>query len=55
MRNRGIMRIAGPFLLLTVALSAADRPPNILLITADNLGYGDLGCYGNRENLTPSR
>ena len=54
MRNRGIMRIAGAFLLLTVALSAADRPPNILLITADNLGYGDLGCYGNRENLTPN-
>lgn len=28
--------------------------PNILLITADNLGYGDLGCYGNDEVLTPN-
>ncbi len=40
-------------LLLAAPAPAADRPPNILLITADNLGYGDLGCYGNRENLTP--
>lgn len=27
--------------------------PNILLITADNLGYGDLGCYGNKVMRTP--
>ncbi len=27
--------------------------PNILLITADNLGYGDLGCYGNKVMQTP--
>ncbi len=32
--------------------TAAPRP-NILLIYVDNVGYGDLGCYGNREVLTP--
>jgi arylsulfatase A len=27
--------------------------PNILFIYADNLGHGDLGCYGNKEVKTP--
>lgn len=30
-----------------------ERKPNIVLLYADNLGYGDLGCYGNREILSP--
>ena len=26
--------------------SAADKQPNIVLVIMDNLGYGELGCYG---------
>mgnify|MGYP001003730012 CR=1 FL=1 len=33
-------------------VSAADRP-NVLLIVADDLGYGDLGCYGQKTIPTP--
>lgn len=31
----------------------ADEKPNIVLMFLDNIGYGDLGCYGNREMKTP--
>src|SRR6476646_5755886 len=35
-------------------LHAADSPPNIILILADNLGSGDLGCYGSKVHRTPN-
>lgn len=39
--------------LLTDTAAAADDPPNILLIIADDLGYGDLACQGAEDMRTP--
>src|SRR5437588_1786865 len=42
-------------LLVSVATGhSADRRPNILVIVADDLGYGELSCQGNPEIPTPN-
>ena len=47
------VRVLLGLLALASALHAATSRPNILFILADDLGWGDLSCYGNTFLRTP--
>jgi arylsulfatase A-like enzyme len=40
-------------LVLAVAANLSGAPPHLVFILADDLGYGDLGCYGCPDIRTP--
>jgi len=53
-RMRSLFLIAALLVLAPPAQTAERKPPNILFILADDLGWGDLSCYGNARFKTPA-
>ena len=60
MNRRDFLKASGAgALTLTMGLRAgagrsADKKPNIIFIMADDLGYNELGCYGQQKIKTPN-
>ncbi|RFM28576.1 arylsulfatase [Deminuibacter soli] len=50
-----IKRIACTVAAITLTLAVmAQRKPNVIYIYADDMGYGELGCYGQQKIKTPN-
>ena len=47
------MRLLLFLLFLCPALTSVAQKPNIIVILCDDLGYGDLACYGHPHIKTP--
>src|SRR5210317_932889 len=46
--------LTGCFLFSCSGKQSAEQKPNIIFILVDDLGYGDIGCFGQRKIQTPN-
>lgn len=56
--RRSLRTLAAPALVLAITATGAGQdeaaPPNVVYILADDLGYGEVGCYGQTKIRTPN-
>ncbi len=52
MKNRDFLFLSATMIACNV--TAQEQKPNILVILCDDLGYGDVGCYGQEYISTPN-
>ena len=53
MNARAIVIGCAAFIVSCGIADAAPEKPNVVLIMADDLGYGDLSCFGSEKMKTP--
>ncbi|MEY3172670.1 MAG: hypothetical protein RLZZ436_583 [Planctomycetota bacterium] len=51
--HRFVLLVCGFAAVLSLRSQAADRPPNVVLILMDDMGWRDVGCMGNTFVETP--
>jgi hypothetical protein len=57
MKSNGLKRLAAVIaccLSMGLMAAMASEKPNIIFILADDMGWGDLSCYGHPELKTPN-